>query len=108
MDARSPDPVEGNEGSTPDLLNVRPFIEEAVRQQRERLTRLFVETAAPPWLDATQPHWGAPDYLWELCLDSLSPEALNALLVDPVGLADVLVDTWRAWRAKWIAGEWCR
>lgn len=116
MDACSLDPQDSEEVEghvSPGGSTRRRTVAAASPGETERCTddvlgQQYIHVAEPSWFDATQPHYGAPEYLWMRCLTQLSPAAVDELLAHPQRLSAVLVETWRQWRATWIAGEWTR
>ena len=61
---------------------------------------------APTWLDRTGPPYGAPPFLWTRLTTQADAEVFRALLGDPEAMQVALVETWQAWRAPFICGEW--
>lgn len=86
--------------------DVPALLREAVRRQHQLLKMRAIIDGEPTWLDASQPRCGAPDFFWALFTATFSREGVEALLARPDWLAELLVEAWRRWRARWIAGEW--
>jgi hypothetical protein len=60
----------------------------------------------PVWLVPYAAHFGAPEWLWQAMVDSLSPDELLRLTTRPEELKAALIETWRTIRRRRVAEEW--
>ena len=60
----------------------------------------------PAWLVPSAAQFGAPEWLWQAMVDSVSPDDLRRLAARPEQLKAALIETWRTIRRRRVAEEW--
>ncbi len=65
-----------------------------------------VQENEPTWLNRATYHCGAPQFLWDLCLDEMDLETMEALCAHPEFMDEELVRVWQRWRPPSSESEW--